>query len=281
MDSWVTAEQVKARPDTSSLSTANATLAGQIATDLLWALSGRQYGVQTRTIRPEGCGSRCDGWDAEKVVGWGLMLPAAAMLGPWPLPGPAGGFAAPCSGCRKYSTEAIDLPGPIVWDTDHPIAVTVGGVTLDADKWSMVGARRLLRTDGGIFPQCQDLRVAATEAGTMAVTYAQGVAVPPAAMQSAVSLAVEIAKLNKWLTGQDCKLPVRVRQIVRQGVTAGAILDPMDIIQKGGTGLSDIDMFLRSVNPKGVMASAQVLTPGIGDDEDSPAVVPGTAGAFV
>lgn len=280
MDAWVTGAQVKERPDTGALSDANATTAGLIASNVLWGLSGRQYGIKTRTIRPEGCGRRSESWSADQVVGWGMALPLAAFLGPWPLPGPAGGMIAPCGGCGRYSTQAIDLPGPVAWDSDHPIVITVNGSVLDASKWSMWGADRILRTDGGVFPQCQDLRVATTEAGTLAVQFCQGVPAPPAGLEAAKSLAVELARLYKWLPGQECRLPQRVRTIVRQGVTAGAIIDPLDVLQKGGTGLSDVDMFLRSVNPKATFGGASIITPGLGDDDRSPSVIPGTAGAF-
>lgn len=267
-DPWCTAGQVKARPDMSSLSDPNATLAAQSATDLLSLLSGNQFGVSTSTVRPQGCGRSCDpGPPSQRaVVGWGLAFPLAAILGPWPLPGPAGGMAAQCGECGGWWTAGFDLPAPVVWDDTHPITVTVDGTDLASDgtAWVLIDGRRIVRIDGGTIPQCQDLRKATTETGTCQVTFSSGVPVPQAGVQAAISLTVELAKLEGWVAG-TCKLPQRVTTISRQGVTAVAI-DPMTIIADGGTGLTDVDLFLSAVNPCKLRRRATIHTPGLGSD---------------
>lgn len=267
MDPWCAAADVKARPGMDGLTDDEALTAATIASQLLFSLSGGQFGISTVTVRPEGCGRSCD-WgppSEQAVVGWGMALPLATILGPWPLPGPAGGMGviAQCGGCGGWSTAGVDLRGPVVWDGDHALTVTVDGTDLPSDgsAWVLVDMRRIIRVDGGTIPQCQDLRVAVDQPGTCQVVYSRGTAVPMAGVQAAISLAVQYALLQGWVDG-ECKLPQRVTSIVRQGVTAVAI-DPLTIISDGGTGLTDVDLWLVSVNPAKLRRRARIYTPGM------------------
>jgi hypothetical protein len=52
-------------------------------------------------------------------------------------------------------------------------------------------------------------------------------------------------------------LPERVQTITRQGVTVG-FLDPQDFLEKGRTGITMIDLWLRSVNPRGISRRARM-----------------------
>lgn len=275
---WITGSQVQAAPGMSDLSDDNAAIVAQMASDLLSDLSGKQFGVTTSTVRPEGCGHHGD-WLTSDVVGFGMALPLASFLGPWPLPGPSGGMPAlaQCGGCSRWSTGAIRLEGPIIWDDSNPITILVDGDTLDPSRWSIVDKRIIVRTDNQVFVQCQDLRVATTEVGTLAVTYSRGVAVPMGGIQSAITLAAELAKSNGWVTG-ECQLPQRVKQIVRQGVTVGAVIDPLDIIHEGGTGITSIDLWIASVNPHGLRRRASIHTPGL--ELPQPTVFAGSSGGF-
>lgn len=280
MDPWCSAADIKARPDMSGLTDDQANLAAEIASELLDDLSGKRYGVTTTTVRPHGCGVACDfGPPSDRaVVGWGLAFPLATVLGPWPLPGPYGGLAAQCGGCGGWSTSGIDLPGPVVWDVDHPVSVMVDGETLDPSVWSFIDRRRIVRVDGGVLRQCQSLLLASSEPGTCQITFSYGVAVPMAGVQAAISLAVQIALLNGWVSG-TCKLPQRVTQVQRQGVVVAVAIDPLTVISEGGTGLTDVDLWLVSVNPSKLRRRATIHTPGL--DSPLPTVVSGSAGTFV
>lgn len=280
VDPWCTAAQVKSRTEAAGLDDDKAATAAQVGSELLSLLSGSRYWLQTRTVRPEGCGRRGE-WDSREVVGWGMPIELTDWLGPRIDAGPAGGVAVACGGCSRWSTGGILLAGPVVWDDTHPIEVTVDGVVLDAGSWVIVGGQTLVRTDGKVFPQCQDLSVADDQPGTCKVTYTRGVAPPQSGVQAAISLAVEWAKLPDvgYITGADleCRLPQRLQTITRQGVTA-TVADNIAIIKDGGTGLTDVDLFIRAVNPYGVRSGGVVVTPGFEDEDVT--VIAGSQGAF-
>lgn len=344
---WITGAQVKAAPDMSSLSDDDAAIVAQMASDLLSDLSGKQFGVTTTTVRPSGCGHHGDWMLGGETVGWGMALPLASFLGPWPLPGPSGGMPAlaQCGGCSRWATGGIQLEGPVVWDSaaartltvtttitstaisgtfvpsdvgapisgtgipvgativgqigttaemsapaiasgtitatiagagTHPISILVDGAALDPSRWEIVDKQIVIRTDGGIFPACQNLKIATTEVGTCQVTYSRGTAVPAAGIQAAITLAAEFAKSLGFVTG-ECRLPERIKTITRQGVSAIAI-DPLDIIRLGGTGIVSVDLWLIAVNPKSLRRRASVHTPGL--ERPLPTVFAGSAGSF-
>lgn len=278
LDLWCSPSDIQAAAGMASLTDSDALTAAQMATDILNALSGRQFGVRTGTVRPAGCGHHGDWLEVDQnVVGWGLALPVAAYVGPWPLPGPSGGLIMECGGCSRWSLGSIDLEGKVVWDTTHPITVEVDGATLDPANWALVDGRRLIRLDGGVFIQCQDLRVATTEVGTLAITYSRGVRVPMGGVQAAITLAGQLAISSGMIPG-ECQLPERVTTITRQGVAIGIAIDPLTVIREGGTGITSIDLFIASVNPHGLRRRASIHTPGM--ESPQPVVVSGSAAGF-
>ena len=60
----------------------------------------------------------------------------------------------------------------------------------------------------------------------------------------------------------ECRLPRRVTQITRQGVTA-MVLDPMSFLNEGKTGLYLCDAFLAAVNPGKLRRRATLASPDI------------------
>lgn len=174
-------------------------------------------------------------------------------------------WGAQCDGCGDWSFSALELKGPIVWTDANPITVTVDGTTLASDgtKWVLIDKRWLLRVDGNIWRRCQDIRLASTELGTLQVVYSYGTPVPAGGIQSAISLACQLALLFGWIAG-DCQLPQRVSSLVREGVSV-QIIDSLSIIKDGGTGITDIDMWLTAVNPCGLRRRPRVYSPGFGN----------------
>lgn len=277
MDPWCLASDVKARPDMGTLTDDQATLAAEVATFLLNALTGRQFGItMTTTVRPVGCG-HCDLGPPSQyaVVGWGLPL-LAREFGPWPLPGPEGGMAALCGGCGEWSFWGVEITGPVVWDDAHPVTLTVDGDVIDPSDWEFIDRHRIVRTDGGVIPRCQSLLLADTEVGTCSITYSRGVAVPEAGKQACISLAVQLAFFYGYIDG-ECILPGRVINIVRQGVQM-KLVDSLDILKQGGTGLTDADAFIAAVNPCGLRRRARIYSPGM--PNSLPTVFSGSAGSF-
>lgn len=123
-------------------------------------------------------------------------------------------------------------------------SVTVGETTVDPAGYEV---RRgwLLRT-GGSWP-----------AGTV-VTYSYGLDPPAGGKVAATRYAVELAKA--WCGDKSCALPARVRSIVRQGVSI-EVADPMVFLDKGRTGITDVDGWLAAINPGGKRRRPGVWTP--------------------
>jgi hypothetical protein len=92
------------------------------------------------------------------------------------------------------------------------------------------------------------------------VTYSYG-ARPPALGRMA---ARELANQFIWYATSDdrCSIPERVTSISRQGVS-WAMLDPQDFLDDGRTGIYQVDLFLKAVNPERRRMRSRVFTPDI------------------
>lgn len=224
-----------------------------VATSTLWRLSGRRFGLCSRTIRP--CMEDCSGprpWGNGTYLGgygspppWGVYSSGVW----WPYATVCGSCPDSCS-CSQICE--IRLLGPVSSITE----VTVDGVTLDPSAYRIDNRRLLVRTDGECWPRCQDLSTPIGEEGTFSVSYVRGLAPPPDAVRAVTDLAFEIAKAECGVSG--CKLPSRLTSISRQGITVDTMIDDLDFLERGRTGLYFVDLFLRSVNPKGVSRGARV-----------------------
>lgn len=216
--------------------TANAVIALQAATGILWALSGRRFGVCDVTVRP--CRQPCAAypWGYRGIVGPGPWVPAL-IGGEW--------FNLRCGECGDdcgcATTSSIDLPGPVNAITE----VKVDGTALTAgDDYVLYDHERLYRI-GARWPTCQDLTAADTEADTWSVTFTRGLPLP---VEGQVALGALACEILSGLDGGECKLPARVTNLNRQGVDL-TIADPQDFLSDGRTGLFLVDMWLAAVNP--------------------------------
>jgi hypothetical protein len=215
------------------------------ATRILWSLSGRRFGLCTRTLRP--CADDCAG-DLGAYPFWdwrtGYSMP------PWDFyrtPYCGGGCTGGCS-CTNLSQ--IRLPSPV----DSVTTVKVDGAVLDSSAYRLNDGSLLVRTGGSRWPRCNDLSRDDTQPGTWSVTARFGEDVPESGRLAVGELACEIAKAG---TGQDCRLPPAVTQLVRQGVTI-SVPDFGQFLLHGKTGLYLCDMFLTSENPKGLRQRGRV-----------------------
>lgn len=225
---WATSADALA-PCNVGVDAAELDLAMQIASDVLFEFTGRKYrGVCTDEVWPNAQWRSFDGgprwWS---VVGG---LPFAR----W-------GYCS-CNRTTEYgcsSVPQITLPG-------FPVHAETITVTIDGDVftgWELRDMRKLVRTDGDGWPCCQPLPLVTGE-GNWSVRYSYGAEPPKAGMRYAAVLGCEL--YNAWHPNKDrpCQLPKRVTNIARQGVTIGAILDPLDLFEKGRTGISSVDMWI-------------------------------------
>jgi hypothetical protein len=227
--------------------------ADRIATRVIWAASGRQYGLCTTTVRP------C----------WMNQLPLYQTFpvgtygeGYWSLVGTPGGGVQVFPGAQCSCAAAcaclppqVALPGPVASVTE----VVIDGVTLDPAAYRVDNSTYLVRQDGQSWPQAQNLSAVDGSAGTWHVTYQLGQAVPPSLQDAAGLYACEVGRA---LTGGTCQLPNRVRQITRAGTTIDFV-NTDDYLKDGRTGYDQVDMILHSYNPWGLVQRPRVLSPDL------------------
>ena len=217
------------------------------ASELAYVLSGRQFpGVCTETVRP--CGSSSE---SGSPLVWGEYpsLPYRDS-GSW-FNGWCGCHWAQC-GCDGYPN--LDLGrGDIVTVTE----VVVNGVALGSGDYRLDSSRYLVRLDGGVWPCCQDMTVN-SGTGYFAVRYTAGRTPPEAGVRAAAAFAAELIKA---CVGDDsCRLKPNVTQIARQGVSA-SFIDPSLFLDRGMTGVYEMDLFVRAYNPAGIARDARVWSP--------------------
>lgn len=216
-----------------------------VSTEIIWRLSGKQFGACPRTIRP--CRQSCA--DRPTYGYWSGMLWTPVLdNGTW--------FNRKCdtcfsnaSGCACSELCEVDLPGPV----SEILQVKVDGGILDPSEYRVDNARKLVRTSVTVsataptcWPTCQDLAKADTEEGTFSVTYRPGQPVPQSALWAAGLLACELMKACDG--DKECALPTNAQRIARQGVTVE--LTPV-LVKPGAfaTGIPEVDLWLQSVNP--------------------------------
>lgn len=231
--------------------------AEDLAVQVMWALSGRQFGINDVTIRPCRTERSFDGmmgrWGREGYGDFGGFdggLLTSYLLS-WE--GDLGWVNLPCGcvggQCRVSGPRMIHLPGPAQSVSD----VTVNGVSLDSSTYTLEG--NLLYRVGARWPY-QDLSRPAGERGTWSVTYQKGIPVPDGVAQLTGQLALEM--LNAIKAPTKCRLPRNVVAVTRNGVSY-QVYDPTTFYAAGKTGLPEIDLWLMGVNPNHIMQAPSVL----------------------
>lgn len=215
---------------------------------ILWAATGRQFGLCSVTVRP--CGmKRCDDGMAE-FSGYdfssGTWVPYI-FNGTW--------FNCSCGGaCCCDPRCQVRLIGPV----DSIVEVTIGGIAVDPNTYRVDDNHWLVRTAGECWPTCADMD---TDDGdnVFEVTYLRGTTPPPALLRAASTLMCE---WGRGCTGGDCRLSNRVTSIARQGVSI-EMADPNAILEDGLTGLWEVDSVILALNPFRRKQRARIWAPEI------------------
>jgi len=172
-----------------------------------------------------------------------------------------GSRVGPC-GCGTTGCEV----GLGVWPVTAILQVKIGGQTLDPAEYQVNDWRWLVRRPDAQgrrrhWPHCPYTDRPTTEAGTFTVTFGHGMAPPPPGVLACQVLACQLALSCDPGSEGDCRLPAKVTQVTRQGVSI-SMQTLVSFLEKGETGIWQVDLFLGSVNPGRVRAPAQVLTAG-------------------
>lgn len=213
--------------------------AANAATGVLWALTGRRFGLEAVEARP--CPhNRPSGIPLTPGPGWQPTLDSGAVRN-----------APTCVRTTCDRDGAVVLPCPV-----HRVT----GFTVDGDDVALdslvVDGDRVWRWGREPWPS-QDLSRHSGEPGTWAIRYLRGTPPPAGAAQAAAALAKEF---HAAATGGQCQLPRRTTSVQRQGVSVNMV-DPTEIYESGATGLTDVDLWIRAANPHRQTQPAVVWSP--------------------
>lgn len=229
-----------------------ATWTQQMAIDILWRASGRQFGLCASTYQP--CGALTECGFGRGVDAWDLVGEHRAPWDPWSDALLAQVRCGGCTGdCRCTEFDSIKLWHRRVRSVTE---VVIDGMVLDPANYRL---RRdlLIRTDGLKWPNCQDLTVDVGEVGTWTVSYVHGRPVP---VGGSIAAGILACQLGLALSApDDCALPKHVQSVTRQGVSV-SFLDPMQFLKDGETGVYEVDLWLASVNPNRLVRRARVMS---------------------
>jgi hypothetical protein len=232
------------------------TAAAAWATGILDALTGHRFAQCPVKLRP--CGKRCGMFGGYLV--WPVGAPAMSGAGnPWMIPWVDNGVwrNCGCAGpCRCRATCEAIMPFPVASIEE----ILVDGVVLDPSAYRLDNGNIIVRTDGECFPECQNLDLADTETGTWSVTLRPGEPLPLIGAIAAGELACEYAKMCTGAEG--CQLPGELQSLSRNGVQV-EMVDPQQLLSNGMTGIPNVDMFLRAVNPAQLRQRSRVYSPDV------------------
>lgn len=214
---WISVSEFPTLPDGLTVDDGEKAECILAASGILYRLSGHKWpGVLTDTIRP----------------------------------GATGCCGSARRGCHRLSE--LKLPGyPVLAVTE----VLVDGLTVPEDRYRLDDGRFLVwipqddlvdgLEDRNGWPCCQRMDRDTTEDDTFQVVYTWGGLPDAGGLRAVRTLSYELALATRPKSG--CRLPSRVQNVTRQGVSY-VLLDTMgDLFDKGRVGLTEVDMWLSSV----------------------------------
>jgi len=213
----------------------------QVASNILWAMSGRKYnGSTTVTER------YITSIDAFRYQG-----ASAKNFFPYMIHGSVYNLPAEDWNDSAYQSDGtsslsrLRLRGQPVQEV-HMMRSLYNGNIISPDSYYIAEHSTLIAYNGTPWPP-----------GNVEVTYTYGARVPTAGRMAAKTFAIELIRL--W-SGDDCALPDRVTSVSRQGVSY-TILDNQDFLENMRIGIYEIDLFLKTANPSKALAPSKVFSP--------------------
>lgn len=224
---------------------ATQSVATTAAARVLWSATGRQYGACSVIARPVLLPVyNSEAWTYPNPPWVPVHLDDDLWLN-WPV------------SIGRIDPTAVKLEGPVSSIT----SVTIGNVVLSGTKYRLDQGTWLVRTDGNTWPLWQNTSLPGSDATAFVVTYAQGLVPPADLLAAAGTYALEYARAIAPAAGTQCRLPSRAKTITRQGITIDMV-DPTVLLEKGLTGLPDVDAVILAMNPNRYIAPPRVLVPG-------------------
>jgi hypothetical protein len=223
--------------------------ASALATMIMWAATGRQFGRCQITVQPCARKTLLSEYQTYPVEYGEYTSGPYISGGVWY--NDCSGIESTCS-CSVDGTCSVLLEGPTT--TAGIVSIMIAGVALPATSYVVVNGNTLIRTDGQCWPSCPSLTNQTIPA--FEVTYLVGLPIPDAVQAATERLACELAKA---CTGGPCVLPQSIKSLTRQGVEVAIESLPEDpnMIR---TGIKEVDLVIMSMNPYGLMQRPTVLS---------------------
>jgi hypothetical protein len=219
--------------------------AAAAATEILWAASGRRFGTCTATVYP--CPEECAPSWAPLSAAWG-----------WPYPRLVDGSWVN-AGCGDCGDDCACTSAATVVFHQFPVLsvgeVVVDGEVLATGSYQLWDHRRLVRSDGGRWPLCQDWAAGGSWSARLTV----GEPVPATGVLAMGELTCE---LTKGCAGGDCRLPRRVVDMTRAGVSV-SFADVQQLVEGRLFGLEAVDYFVGAFNPHGLPDRPRIYSPDV------------------
>lgn len=232
-----------------------------VASELLYRLSGRQYAGQcTDVVRPTARWYRTD------MLPWSRWTYAA-----WPRTADSFTALNPHRYAGATALQEITLGAYPLRDI---IEVRVNGSVVDSATYRIDDRRWLVNLDlTAPWPNIQSLELdPLTDDNTFQVTFAYGQAPPRMGVAACKRYAIELAK---GAVGDPCAIPERVLSLQMPGASY-TIVDAFTFLGEGLTGLYEVDSFLKAVNPNGLKRKSAVYSPDIPRPVRRTSTVPGS-----
>lgn len=229
----------------------------EFAAFVLWAATGRQFGLCEMTVRP--CGRQCSncpsGWYWDGYGSWTPYIWNGSWRNCWCGGDGPGGCCSCDPHCQVY------LPGPV-----HSVtSVRVNGASLPVSgdsgfNYFVLDQQWLVRTDTEeCWPSCSDQNLGPGDPNAFEVTFLRGREVPAVLATAAGTYACEYAKA---CVGGPCRLPSRVTSISRQGVSI-SMVDIQEVLKNGLTGVWEVDQVIMMLNPAGLKGITGFYSPDL------------------
>lgn len=218
------------------------------ATAVMYARTGRQFGVCSVTVRP--CMERQCNLLGLYGANWsGSLWTPYIWNGTW--------FNCFCGDfCRCEPRCQVRLDGPV----NSIIEVTIGGVIVDPDSYRVDDYQWLVRENGDCWPTCPNMDNSSGGTDVWEVTYGKGVPVPQEVLEATAILACEYVK--RCTGDQTCRLSSRISSMTRQG-TDFTFVSPEVMLALGLTGISEVDDIIAAYNPNGLKHRLRVWSQAI------------------
>lgn len=240
---WTSAEDLEACCGTEIPPNADFPAAVDYASQVMFGLSGRQFpGACERVLRPchpqnNGCGALRPGWS------WWWGYPSV------PFRDESGWHnIGACD--RECNIDCIRLP----WPVNEVTEILIDGLVMNPADYAVDSFREVCRLDGNSWPCSQNFALDVTEVGTWQITVIHGKPITAAMNVMATKLGCQFLKA---MCGAESCLPDNVKTIARIG-TAIDFEETGQLFTDGQTGIREIDLWLRVVNPRGIQRPASV-----------------------